>query len=137
MVSAGKAHALDASFQPRGTAVLKCTGNNPKKKIITSFENNAPTGSTVFFMEGESSPGGTTFGKDVKVGDSFSNTPELFWSIKDVQLGPWPVTINIDASCPAEAAKSTNSKKNNLVYLIPAGIILLAVGVLAGRFSRK
>lgn len=137
LVSTVKVSAIDATFQPQSKVIITCPGGNPKKKTIASFENNAPAGSTVFFMLGESSSGGTTYGKDVKVGDAFSKTPELFWSIKDVQLGPWVANISMDESCPPEDVVLSSSKTNPLIYVLPSGVAVVIAAYIIGRRSKK
>lgn len=133
--------AQDASFVPQASVVLTCVDPNKTDKKITKFENNAPAGKKVVLVTGNSEGGGVSFGKEVKLGDTVTNTPQLFWSMEGVYLGPWEVPTTIEGTCltnesiiPAYA----EPKKSIAPYLLGAGAVVVMVGAfLLGRKLAK
>lgn len=134
------ANALDASFQPVGTATFTCPKKDKYVKILTNFTNNAPAGSIINLVEGQQdSSGGVSFGDPAKIGDEFKTLPSLFWSIQDELLGPWQVTTSLDPSCPLDTPPKPESN-NNLFVLIAVPVItlsIIAAFVLGVRMNRK
>lgn len=134
--------AQDATFIPQASAVLVCQDPNTTDKKIAKFENNAPAGKKVILVTGDSSGGGTAFGKEVQIGDVIENTPQLFWSIEGVYLGPWEVPTTIEGTCLTNEAEYTStplSKTNLIPYFIGAGAVLLVLSafLLGKRLSKK
>jgi hypothetical protein len=138
-----RVNALDASFVPQATATLTCISEDKTDKKITRFDNNAPAGSRVVLVEGRSEGGGVSFGKEVNLGDVVTNTPQLFWRIDGVQLGPWEVPTTIEGKCLTSEAVYANQppapKTNILPYIIGAGSVLVLVGafVVGKKFGKK
>ena len=129
------AGAQDASFVPRATVVLTCQNETKTDKKITSFTNNAPTGSKVVLFEQDSNGNFST--KELAVGDVVVNTPRLFWRVDGVELGPWEVPATIEGKClTSESAYSNKpgmTNTNLLPYAIGAGSVLVLVSVFIAR----
>lgn len=137
-----QAHAIDASFVPQANVVLTCQSESSTDKKITEFKNNAPEGSQVKLFEGDSEGGGFSFGKELKVGDTVTNTPRLFWNIQGVLLGPWEVPTSVEGKCLTSSSAFKNEPSSEvklLPYFIGAGVVLVLFGVfLAGKkFGKK
>lgn len=134
--------AQDATFIPQASAVLVCQDPNTTDKKITKFDNNAPAGKKALLFTGESEGGGLAYGPEVRLGDVIENTPQLFWSIEGVQLGPWEVPTTFEGTCLTNEAEYTSTpalKTNPLPYLIGAGAVLLVLGafLLGKKLAKK
>ena len=137
-----QAHAIDASFVPQASVVLTCQSEDSTDKKITKFDTNAPEGSQVKLFEGNSEGGGFSFGKELKVGDTVTNTPRLFWNIQGVLLGPWEVPTSVEGRCLTSNSAYRNepsSETKLLPYFIGAGVVFVLIGVFTAgkRFGKR
>lgn len=87
------------------TAVVACKSDDKSIRTIVSVTTDAPSDRQSIFTLGTPQGGGVAYSEPINPIEGYTIPVDavLYWSVKDIFLGPWEVVLSPDESCPAEA----------------------------------